>query len=97
MDKFILEHLRELSSPKTADVFFFEFECVPASDDNVNTGPHDWALCGTDSSRKTILKDSTFTLIFAPSEDLISSTLLQARVYEALRSGAIPVILGEPA
>lgn len=75
----------------TSDKFLFDFECVPPSDDNVN----DWGLCGTDSSRRAVLKESTFVLIFAPnSAGLLSTTLLQGRVYEALRSGAIPVILG---
>lgn len=95
LDNFIIDHLRGLARSQTNDKFHFEFECNPASDDNVNFGPQDWAFCGTDSSRRTILKDSTFALIFAPrSPSLISTTLLQARVYEALRSGAIPVILG---
>lgn len=75
--------------------FLFEFECVPASDDNLNTGPQDWALCGTDTSRRIILKESTFALVFAPTfADLLTTTLLQARIYESLRSGAIPIILG---
>lgn len=88
VDRFVMEHLKRLSKSETSDMFFFEFECNPASDNNVNTGPQDWALCGTDSSRRTLLKDSTFVLIFAPgTPDLVSSTLLQARVYEALRSG----------
>lgn len=55
----------------------------------------DWALCGTDRSRRSILRDSTFVLILAPADrTYVSTALLQARLYEALRSGAIPVILG---
>ncbi|CAH1954198.1 unnamed protein product [Acanthoscelides obtectus] len=95
LDKFVIEYLGQLSNSQTQDKFLFEFECNPASDTSNNIGPQDWALCGTDSSRKSILKESTYVLIFAPTQaDLISTTLLQARVYEALRSGAIPVILG---
>lgn len=95
LNKFIINHLKELEKSSYADKFLFEFECIPPSDDNFQAGPQDWGLCGTDSSRRTVLKDSTFVLIFAPSvSSLISTTLLQARVYEALRSGAIPVILG---
>lgn len=95
LDHFILVHLKELEKTSAADRFLFEFECIPPSDDNLSSDVDDWALCGTDSSRRTVLKDSTFVLIFAPSNpNLISTTLLQARVYEALRSGAIPVILG---
>ncbi|XP_056635228.1 exostosin-3 [Diorhabda sublineata] len=95
LERFILDHLVQLSKTTTSDKFLFEFECNPASDNNLNNGYEDWALCGTDSSRRTVLKDSTFVLIFAPGqENLISTTLLQARVYEALRSGTIPVVLG---
>lgn len=95
LDNFIIEHMKDLMTTSTADRFLFEFECVPPSDENVNAGPQDWGLCGTDSSRRAVLKESTFVLIFAPNTpNLLSTTLLQARVYEALRSGAIPVILG---
>ncbi|GJQ82814.1 hypothetical protein Trydic_g13516 [Trypoxylus dichotomus] len=95
LDKFIVDHLKGLVTGSTNDKFLFEFECVPASDDTMNTGESDWGLCGTDSSRKAILKESTFTLIFAPkSSELLTTSLLQARIYEALRAGAIPVILG---
>ncbi|KAF5283760.1 hypothetical protein FQA39_LY17198 [Lamprigera yunnana] len=95
LDQFIIEHLKEMEKTSMSDKFYFEFECIPANDDNINIGLQDWALCGTDSSRKSFLKDSTFVLMFAPSTtEYISTTLLQARIYEALRSGAIPVILG---
>lgn len=95
LDKFILEHLKDLEKTNTSDKFLFEFECVLASDDNTNTAPQDWALCGTDSSRRAILKESTFVLIFAPgTPELITTTLLEARIYEALRAAAIPVIVG---
>lgn len=95
LDVFIVEHLRDMSRGITSDQFYFQFECIPASDDVKAASEQDWALCGTDSSRKAILKESTFSLILAPGNaNLISTTLLQARVYEALRSGAIPVILG---
>ncbi|KAG5883053.1 hypothetical protein JTB14_010441 [Gonioctena quinquepunctata] len=95
LDKFVIDHLMQLSKTETSDKFLFEFMCNPASDNTINTGTQEWALCGTDSSRRAVLKDSTFVLIFAPGhEDLVSTPLLQARVYEALRSGAIPIILG---
>ncbi|CAG9814496.1 unnamed protein product [Phaedon cochleariae] len=95
VDKFVIDHLGSLSESETSDKFIFEFVCNPASDNNINSGSQDWALCGTDTSRRSVLKMSTFVLIFAPRHvELVSTTLLQARVYEALRSGAIPVILG---
>lgn len=30
----------------------------------------------------------------APLKDLVTTTLMQARLYESLRSGAVPVLLG---
>lgn len=95
MDNFIVEHLKEMANGGTNDKFHLEFQCSLSSDDNLNAGPQDWSLCGTDSSRRTMLKESTFVLIFAPgTSNFISTTLLQARIYESLRSGAIPVIIG---
>lgn len=95
LDLFIVDHLKEMARGTTSDRFYFEFECVPANEEDQNGFGNDWALCGTDSSRKSILKESTFVLILAPSDsNLVSTILLQARIYEALRAGAIPVILG---
>lgn len=95
MDTFVMEHLKNLAKTETSDMCLFEFECNPASDNIVNTGPQDWALCGTDSSRRTLLRESTFVLVFAPgTPNLVSTTLLQARVYEALRSGKKYAISG---
>lgn len=94
LDDFILEHLKEMSRSSTQDQFLLQFKCIPATEQIDENAIIDWSLCGTDSSRKSILKDSTFALILPPLEQRISSTLMLARLYEALRSGAIPVILG---
>lgn len=95
IDSFILKQLHHITTGTTSDKFLFEFECIPATEQKTVVPIKDWSLCGTDSSRRNILKDSTFVLIFAPGNiEYISTTLLQARLYEALRSGAIPVILG---
>lgn len=94
LDDFVLEHLGDMSKSATQDKFMLQFKCIPATEQAQENSQLDWALCGTDSSRKSILKDSTFALILPPPEQRISSTLMLARLYEALRSGAIPVILG---
>lgn len=79
----------------TTDVFYLQFECDPPTERRAFEAIGDWALCGTDRSRRAVLRESTFTLIMAPSDrNYVSTALLQARVYEALRSGAIPLILG---
>ncbi|XP_028038241.1 exostosin-3 isoform X1 [Bombyx mandarina] len=78
-----------------SDVFFLQFECDPPVEKRVTLPIGDWALCGTDRSRRAVLRDSTFVLILAPADrNYVTTALLQARLYEALRSGAIPVVLG---
>ncbi|XP_059049058.1 exostosin-3 [Achroia grisella] len=77
------------------DMFFLQFECDPPVERRAVLPIGDWALCGTDRSRRAILRDSTFVLILAPADrTYITTALLQGRLYEALRSGAIPLILG---
>lgn len=96
LDEFIIDHLNEISNGPTQDKFFLQFECIPATDHHKNVlDIRDWSLCGTENSRKNILKESTFVLILAPDSAMVTSTIFQARIYEALRSGAIPVILGD--
>lgn len=95
-DKSIIETLQKVSStaPKS-DMFLLQFECDPPVEKRANIHIGDWALCGTDRSRSAVLRESTFVLILAPADrDYATTALLQARLYEALRSGAIPVILG---
>lgn len=94
LNNFIVEHLKEMANGMSQDKFMLQFECIPATEQKSMASIRDWMLCGTDSSRKSVLKDSTFTLLLSPGASEVSSTLFQARLYEALRSGAIPVILG---
>jgi alpha-1,4-N-acetylglucosaminyltransferase EXTL3 len=95
LDNFIIQHLKEMSNGVTLDKFFIQFECIPVSEEKKVNEVLDWSLCGTDSSRKAILKESTFALILAPSNSsFLSTASIQTRLYESLRSGAIPVILG---
>ena len=95
LDNFIIQHLKEMTIGTTLDKFFIQFECIPASEDRQTDVALDWSLCGTDSSRKAIFKESTFALILAPSNSTyVTTSFMQARLYEALRAGAIPVVLG---
>lgn len=95
LDDFIVDHLKDMTRSGTQDKFLLQFECIPATEQKRTVPPiRDWSMCGTDSSRKSVLKDSTFALLLAPGSHEATSTLFQARLYEALRSGAIPVILG---
>lgn len=94
LDDFIIDYLKEISSTEHSDKFFFQFECIPATEQSHLPGAKDWFLCGTDNSRRAVLRDSTFSLILTPEKTMITTTLMQARLYESLRSGSIPVILG---
>lgn len=96
LDDFVIEYLKRMALEKvSSDKFYFQFECVPATEQKTIAPIKDWSLCGTDTSRRNVLKDSTYALIFAPGNpEYVSTTLLQARLFEALRSGAIPVLLG---
>ncbi|GLG98438.1 Exostosin-3 [Gryllus bimaculatus] len=109
IDSFIVEHLQGMAMGPTTDRFLFHFDCTlavlgretaSASKSNTRTPPPmgagEWSLCGTESSRATILRESTFALIIAPHAelDVVSTTLLQTRLLEALKLGAVPVILG---
>nr|CAB3244016.1 exostosin-like 3 [Phallusia mammillata] len=56
----------------------------------------EWALCGNFASRSLVLAQSTFTLISAPEQPSVVTTtsIFVIRLTEALRSGAVPVVLG---
>ncbi|KAL0281347.1 UNVERIFIED_CONTAM: hypothetical protein PYX00_002359 [Menopon gallinae] len=97
-DEEIIKRLESFKNA-TSDEFLFHFKCKPPtinSQSNKMEGSteSDWSLCGTESTRFSILKESSFALIMAPPSNFISTTLLQARIYESLRSGAVPVLLG---
>lgn len=95
LDEYIREHLKEVAASQTQDRFLLQFTCDPATEQRYDHLFRDWSLCGTDSSRRAVLRDSTFVLILSPGQEHFYSTaFMQARLYEALRSGAIPVILG---
>lgn len=54
------------------------------------------SLCENDLLRTRLLIDSTFSLIILPPDDflLVSSDILQLRLYESLKYGAIPLVIG---
>ncbi|CAG5017817.1 unnamed protein product [Parnassius apollo] len=95
-DTFLIDALQKMASAGPAsDLFYLQFECDPPVERHALIPIGDWSLCGTDRSRRSVLRDSTFVLILAPGDSSYTTTaLLQARIYEALRSGAIPVLLG---
>lgn len=57
--------------------------------------PGEWDLCGDARERGAALSRSTFSLLVAPlNGTLATSAAFQTRLAEALRYGAVPVILG---
>ncbi|CAD0195447.1 unnamed protein product [Chrysodeixis includens] len=96
LDTSLIEILQKMvKSAPASDLFLLQFECDPTVEKRAVQPIGDWALCGTDRSRRAVLRDSTFALILAPADrTYVTTALLQARLYEALRSGAIPVLLG---
>ncbi|CAB3359251.1 Hypothetical predicted protein [Cloeon dipterum] len=98
LDKFVVAHLQTLLTSKTTDKFILDFTCpeqLPASF-TVQPLESEWVPCGTESSRATILKSSTYALILAPTNVSIASTpLILSRLVESLKAGAVPVLLGD--
>lgn len=67
--------------------------------DNIMTGSinGEYSMCQSDDNhRHELLKQSTFALIISPANvSYVSTNIFQLRLYEALKFGAIPVILGD--
>jgi len=88
----IVQHLERMRNGQTKDEVSLSFACS-SREFNVDLG--DWFLCGDASSRFDILEQSTFNLVIALSNSTrFSSRAFRRRLFEALRTGNIPVILG---
>lgn len=70
----------------------FNFSCSAAED--AFSVPNEWLLCGDNSSRAQLLRQSTFSIVFAPLGDFISTRVFLTRIRESLQNGAIPVVVG---
>lgn len=93
LENTIVETLKRMELNFPADNFLFEFSCKASPAAGVHG---EWALCGSAEARAEMLKHSTFSLILAPvNHSVISTTVTQIRIYEALKLGAIPVLLGQ--
>ena len=86
-----IETLRE--ALKGRESISIETKCN--SDSDISTGVLDgeWALCGTASSRFAACSQSTFALVIGGSQGAHGAATY-SRLVEALRCGAIPVVLG---
>jgi alpha-1,4-N-acetylglucosaminyltransferase EXTL3 len=98
LDQFVVSQLQGFLSSKTTDKFLLEFECPDemAASSTVHSTPTEWIPCGTEASRASVLKASTYALLLAPTDlDTAATPLLLARLAESLKHGAIPVLLGD--
>lgn len=86
--KVVQSALEQLQASSTSDEFFFEFQC------NLPDGP-EMSLCGSTATRAAVLQQSTFVLIPLPTGPELTSWIVQLRLYEALKSGAVPIIVGD--
>lgn len=89
----IVDVLKKLQIKFASDSFSFDFIC---SDEKVAVAENEWTLCGTEARRTELLQQSSFSLLIAPADNrLVSTSVTQVWLFEMLRSGAIPVILGD--
>jgi len=84
---FIQRSLEQLQASKTSDEFYFELQCSDGSRHQREMG-----VCGSSHTRAAVLKQSTFVLIFLTDVVTID---VQLRLYEALKMGAVPIIVGQ--
>ena len=93
VSEFIREELNKLRTIQ-GNEFYIELNCPPLDVDPSTVDLSEWWICRT-NERLSILKHSTYVLIVAPDDHIVSSTMIQKRLFEALKHGAIPIILGE--
>lgn len=84
--------LKRMQMSGTDDSFHLEFACSTVEEDPEQET--DWSLCGDSRLRRSLLQDSTFSLILAPPDRHVSTSPFLTRLSESLQTGAIPVVLG---
>ncbi|ESO00244.1 hypothetical protein HELRODRAFT_83262 [Helobdella robusta] len=95
--KKIITVLSDMQQKFQRDGFSFDFEC--RVDEKVSHIHNEMLICGNQFERLTILEQSTFSLILIGDlitnevDFTLSTSTLQIRLLESLRSGAIPIIL----
>lgn len=83
--------IKQFITETTVDQFYIKTNCENL---RVESDIIDWCLCGDETKRKIFITQSTFTLIPAPLDiNTISTAIMQTRIFESLKFGAIPVFL----
>ena len=96
-DQTLIHILEKVYKKDKASLNFF---CQPSQTDNLKSDKNrpeanlisEWLLCGDIIYRQAILRKSTFSIIIYEA-DVTSSFNFQLRLSEALREGAIPVVI----
>uniref|UniRef100_A0A1B6CK88 glucuronosyl-galactosyl-proteoglycan 4-alpha-N-acetylglucosaminyltransferase n=1 Tax=Clastoptera arizonana TaxID=38151 RepID=A0A1B6CK88_9HEMI len=93
LQDFNISELQKYMTQSTSDLFLINTTCSEIELEQAAIS--EWELCDEESTRNSVLRDSTFALIPAPrNTSFIVSALAMARLYEALKNGAIPVVVG---
>ena len=94
LEVLIVQNLKKIESD-TKESVFLKFVCDNFAGYGLNG---EWMLCGKEGDRADVLLHSTFSVIIAPANiSIASTTIFQTRLFESLKSGAVPVILGDTA
>jgi len=93
----VVSILKDMTVSGTNDKFSFSFSCQASSSSSPPCSPGEWCLCGSQESRLSVLKESTWCLVIPPALPCLSTPSLQLRLTECLRAGSVPVILGSQA
>ena len=94
LEVLIVQNLKRIES-ETKENVFLKFVCDNYAGYGLNG---EWMLCGKEEERAGILLHSTFSIIIAPANiSIASTTIFQTRLFESLKYGAVPVILGDTA
>ena len=96
-ETFMVKALKSLQVGYPDDKLLFQFSCDNKGEmSGVGSVGGEWALCGTSNQRQEVLKKSTFTLIpAAMNYSVLTTTVIQIRIFEAMQFGAIPVVIGD--
>ena len=81
-------------SDKVKDKLFIQTSCSTVAAGFEHAFPGEWLLCGSSEQRRSQLVQATFSLVLGSGGRGLSGAQTYTRLMEALRYGAIPVIVG---
>jgi alpha-1,4-N-acetylglucosaminyltransferase EXTL3 len=81
-------------SDRIKDKLFIKTLCSPVAADFERVFPGEWSLCGSAELRRSRLILATFSLVLGSGRRGLNGPQTYTRLVEALRYGAVPVIVG---